>query len=135
VKPNIHYLNTDLEIVSRDDPQPLVAALTLRDLWLLGAFQKEDGSWFANFETCAEDDQPHDQPEPDVLEMLEAIESLGGTAKDFWASCISRNFSIGYEGGEEPKAVEHELGAATLARMSALGISLHVSLYPPAPPP
>ncbi len=102
--------------------------LTLRGLWVLAVFQKEDGHWFANFES----DEQHDQPEPDIVAILGAVESLSGAARDFWNSCISRRFDIGYECGEEPKAVEHGLDAALLARMSPLGISLHITLYPPA---
>jgi hypothetical protein len=134
VKPQIHYLNTDLEIVSSHDPNPLVAALTLRGLWLLSAFERSTGQWFANFE-ADNGEEHHGQPEPDILAMLSAIESLSGSAKEFWAACISRDFNIGYEGGAEPKAVEHQVTAATLARMTALGIALRITVYPAALPP
>jgi hypothetical protein len=69
----IQYLNTDLDLTSAQDPAQLVAAFEAGGVRTLhGITQSDDGFWYAMFET----DESHNEPEPNIAEMLSVVESL-----------------------------------------------------------
>ena len=89
--------------------------------------QSDDGRWHAGLET----DEQFNHPEPNIVALVMAIEALDPHFRALWSACTSREFNIGYECGDAPWAFNHELTAATLARVAALGVSLRITLYPP----
>ena len=72
MKREIHYLNTDLDLVSPSDLTPLAQALTARGLVALHIEEREDGCWSATFET----EEQFREPDPNIAAMLGIIESL-----------------------------------------------------------
>jgi hypothetical protein len=122
----IHYLNTDLDLVSEHSLEALGAAFASRGIPPLQLNRREDGHWYATLET----EEPFREPEPNIVAFLAAIEGFDDRTRERWNACHSREFNIGYDCGGEPRAFHQQLTAPTLARMAALGISLRITLYP-----
>ena len=126
----IRYLNTDLDLASPDELAPRAAALEARGLLRLHVSRRDDGLCHATFE----DGEQHDEPAPNVAAMLAVVESLERPLRALWDGCVVRRLDAGYECGARPWGFGHELPGELLARMAALGLSLRITLYPPAPP-
>jgi hypothetical protein len=126
VKHQIHYLNTDLDLVSDRDLHPLVSALPARGMLSLAVFQRADSHWQAALEA----DEVFHQPDAHIAAILAAVEGLAPEAGLNWSGCSVRELNIGYDCGDEPWAFTNSLAAATLARIAALGASLRITLYP-----
>jgi hypothetical protein len=86
----------------------------------------DDGNWYAIFET----DTSFDEPECNIVAMLDAVESLSHEERSVWSRCDLREFNIGYDCGHKPWAFNHGLSARTLGRIAALAASLRWTLYP-----
>jgi len=124
----IQYCNTDLELMSSHDLTALAAALTARGVEPLhGVSRIDDDSWQAWFETMP---TFHTEPEPNIAAMLDAVESLPPELRADWDGCTSRIFNLGYDCGDEPWAFNRSLSAGLLARITAAGASLTITLYP-----
>ena len=126
----IKYLNTDLDLVAADDLTPLAAGLTALGVHALHVDRREDGLWYATFET----DDSCEEPEHSIVLMLAAVESLDGPLRGAWRACVVREFNVGYESGDGPWGFNQLVSAETLRRMADAGTGLRVTLYPPAPP-
>jgi len=127
----IGYLNTDLDVMATVDLNPLAAAFEASGFLALHVTECDDGLWRATFET---DEQFH-EPEPNIVAMLTAIESLGPDLRATWNACALREFNLGYDCGEKPWAFNQGLSNETLARIVAVGATLRWTLYPDRPPP
>ena len=126
-----HFLNTDLDVVTRRDPAPLVAMMEHLGVPALNdPFTREDGAWFVNFEIMARSDTL----ESTVVAILDAIEKLTGEAREIWYVATTRELHLGFEGGDEPQAFTEALSSEALARAAHVGLSLRVTLYAPAKP-
>ena len=123
--PTIRYLNTDLDLVAADDLTALAEGLGALGLYALHVGRREDGLWYATFET----DDGRGEPEHDVVLMLAAVEALDESRLGAWRACVVREFNVGYEGGDGPRGFNHLISPTTLRRMADAG----AGLYPPAP--
>ena len=122
----IHYLNSDLDLQSDDDLTELAAALKSQGLFDLHVTKGDDGRWYACFEAGGD----ADEPEPNIKELVDALESLPQRLKTVWAKCRLREVNIGYACGERPWAFNQGLSNEILRRLAALGICLRVTIYP-----
>jgi hypothetical protein len=127
----ITYLNTDLDLVSEYDLTALAAALEAGGVCALHTTLCEDGLWRATFEENehSSDDRPR-EPERHIAVMLNVIESLAGPLRWTWDNCRLREFNLGYDCGAEPWAFNQGLSADLLGRISAVGASLRITIYP-----
>jgi hypothetical protein len=123
----IAYLNTDLDLVSATDLTELAAALGANGMLVLHCELQESGDWQARLET----DVQHQAPEENILAILAIVEALPQTLREAWAGCTRRDFSIGFDCGDEPRAAEHGLTSDTLGRIAAAGGRLSITLYAP----
>jgi len=126
VKPTIHYINTDSDLVATGDLTSLAVALSSKGLFQLHVSQHDDGLWYATFETG----EQFDEPEQNIAAFLRVIETLDAASRSVWSACAMRAFNIGYETGDEPMGFQSRLATATLARAVAVGASIHITLYP-----
>lgn len=126
MKRQTRYLNTDLELIAPQSLEALAAAFEARGLFSLHVDRRSDQQWHATFETG----EQFSEPELNVVAFLATIEALDPKSRGLLADCSSRELDIGYECGEIPWAFSHGLTVPTLARMSALNISLRITLYP-----
>jgi hypothetical protein len=123
----IAYLNTDLDLRSATRLGSLAEALEAKGMVVLHCEQQESGDWHARLETDAQ----HQAPEQNLQAILAIIEGLPTHLREVWAACTRRDFSVGYDCGGEPQAVEHGLGNDTLRRIAAAGAGLTITLYAP----
>ena len=126
MKQKTHYLNTDLDLVAGQSLQALADALETRGVFPLHVALRDDQQWYSILETA----EQFTQPEPNIVALLTAIEALDPQSRILWDACGIREFNLGYDCGDEPRAFNHGLTVSTLARMAALGISLRITLYP-----
>ena len=121
----ICYINTDLDLRSIDSLTDLVKALESQGISPLHLEQMEDGIWFTVLET----DQTFDDPEANIAAMINIIDSLPEPLQMIWASCIQREFNIGYECAAEPQAFNQALSHDLLARIVEVGAPVRITLY------
>jgi hypothetical protein len=124
----IQYLNTDLDLVAAEDLTSLAAGLKALGVHALHIGQREDGLWYATFET----NDSCEEPEHNIVLMLAAIDLLDDPWRGVWRACVVREFNVGYESGDGPWGFNHLISAETLRRMADLGAGLRITLYPPA---
>lgn len=122
----ISYLNTDLDLISSDELTALVGVFESRGVFPLHVMYRDDGLWYATFETQDE----HTEPEPNIAAMVVVVESLAEPHRSMWLGCTRREFNIGYDCGAEPWAFNQELSSGLLGRIAGVGASLRVTLYP-----
>ena len=84
--PLILYLNTDLDVVAADDLTALAAGLEALGVHALHVDRREDGLWYATFET----DDSCEEPEHSIVLMLAAVASLDDSLRDAWRACAVR---------------------------------------------
>ncbi len=121
------FINADLEILSREDPQLLRE--NLGDAVVeMGCVRHDDGTWFASFEISAETEQ-HD-PEPLIRRFCDLIDALSPGSRIFWDSAVRRVVDLGYQSDESGNVVRSSLPVETLARLAGLSIELAVTIYP-----
>ena len=120
------YLNTDLDLVSRDDLTALAIYLQDQKWSALHAGWHSDGTWLGVFEA------PHGNqgtPGRTISEMLEVLSALPEPLRKDWRSCSKRDFNIGYETGTD-RRLEQTLSNDLLKRIAALGASISITIYP-----
>lgn len=130
------YVTTDLVLFSSEDLTALAAALEARGLYVRDRARWIDAvEWFRIAEPQwhwafkARGEGPYDDPEPEVADLLAAVEALDPPARAAWDGCSRRIFDLGYDCGTTPFSVRHDLSAGTLARLGAAGGLLRFTLY------
>ncbi|QDT47643.1 hypothetical protein Pan258_16790 [Symmachiella dynata] len=125
--PRFHYLNTDLDLIAAVELSPLIEALESDGrLFSLHMTLGDDGFWYSTCET----ESQFDEPDANIVHMLDAIESLPDAARAIWDQCVTREFNPGYDCGAEPWGFNQGLSNETLRRMAAVGASFRFTLYP-----
>ena len=124
----IQYLNTDLDLHSEQDLRPLAEELKRRGLIVLHVTEGKTVKWTASFEATTQ----LSDADSSIRAMLEAIEALQGDSLELWKTCSFREFNAGYDCGDEPYGFSDGLSNETLRRLSAIGASLRLTLYPPS---
>ena len=120
----IRYLNTDLDIESKEDLTPLIEAFG-KKVFILhhGLIQ---GMQHASFELSYDHSSIPDEV---ICSYCDLIENLPPTAKMIWDQCFTRIIDIGVESGSSPNCYRFEVRQSTISRVSAVGASLAVSIY------
>ena len=123
----IRYLNTDLDVAAVRNLVPLAEALTARGMYQLHPPHDREGRCFVAFET----DTTHSEPQTNISEMLDAIESLTDDIAALWSECSLREFNIGYDCGSRPRALHNGLSNDVVRRVAAAGATVRFTLYAP----
>jgi hypothetical protein len=126
-----HYINTDLIIRTSADACSLVARLA-RSCDLLYGELYEDERWHMAAEArCASDISRTDRsPEIHVRRLLDALEALPPEELRLVRGAEVVEFNIGWQAAADRPEGVFALAPPTLARISALGASLVVTVYP-----
>ncbi len=122
----IYYRNTDLDLVSPQSLEPLIAHLHANGVRTFKPFSGEDGTWYVMFET----DEPHSDPDSNIKAMLTAIESLPEAGRKCWNACTKRDFNAGFDSGDRPRSFMQSLSCETLRRIAACGATFTITIYP-----
>lgn len=126
----VEYLNSDLDLVSREDPAELVEALRARGVIALSVTEHRR-RWYATFEARgSHGDGPRRSPERHAAAILRAVEALPRRLRAVWNRCALREINLGFDCGDRPWAFDQGLSAALLGRMARAGTALRLTLYP-----
>lgn len=121
---NVRYLNTDLELESFEDLTPIVKAFGDDVINLYNG--QGCGHFLATFEIAALDGGPDSM----IQHFCMLAETLKSDEKERWDNCFKKIFDIGYECGDGPNRYSDEIREGTLKRVSALGASIRITVYP-----
>ena len=120
----IKYITTDLEFESKEDLDLIVKEFGdevcphLNER-IEGVYRVALGGAFS-----------YNYPEKTVERFCELIDGLSDQSKSLWKTCCQRVLDIAFESGTKPKSVTYQLPAELVRRVSKLGISIAVTIYP-----
>lgn len=118
------FLNVDVDVWSRSDLRPLVAAFGRKIL--LHYAGKERGQHGAHFSLGS----AHRRSADAIIRRLVAlIEALPRPARQLWNRARRRDFNIGIQAGMKPYSHELALQNATLALAAGAGGRIVVTTY------
>jgi hypothetical protein len=122
---DIQYLNTDLEIRSKEDLTPIITAFG-KNVFVLHHGPME-GMHHAAFELSS-DSASHD-PIQATSRYCDLVENLPTVVRQIWDNCAVRVIDIGIESGLSPRYYRFEVPESTMERVAALGANLAVTIY------
>jgi len=120
----IQYLNTDLEIESKNDLSKIVEEFG--DDVLVQHHGEIRGYQHASFSSSGGSTDAN----ATINYFCDLVESLPGEARRVWDGCFSRIFDVGYECGTSAETFRSEIRASTIARVSKVGASVVITIYP-----
>lgn len=126
---DIRYLNLDLLIKSRQDITPLIVDFGA-DVTAL-ANEKCGDFYFCYFEIAGS----HAGLNEDIGYFCSLVEGLEMENKKLWDSSFHRIFDIGYEAGSSGNSYSSDLKPDVIKRISAVGASIRITIYPYAEKP
>lgn len=118
------FLNVDLEVISKVDPTPLAKSLNKKaGVQYCGRLERDYlaafGSWCLTRSL-----------ERKLAAFCDLLEALPPPAAHIWKQASRRTFDIGVGSGNERPALALRITPATLARVTALGATIAVTVYP-----
>jgi hypothetical protein len=122
----VKYLNTDLEIESKDDLSKIVEEFG-EDVSVLYHGEIR-GYQHATFEIAGSTSGADEV----INYFCDLVEGLPTEARDVWDGCCSRVLDIGYESGASQRNFRSEIRASTIQRVAKIGASMVVTIYPPS---
>jgi hypothetical protein len=123
------YLNTDLEIESRDDLTPIIEAFGDDVICLHHGPVR--GHNFASFEVVGSSgDSP--SAEDCIRWFYALVQGLSPSARSTWESCSRRTFDIGFEGGLNGENCQQILQYEVVSLLAAMRADLVITVYPPS---
>ena len=122
----VRFLNVDLEIESSEDLQPLIDDLG-ENVSVLHHGDNGSGFNFVSFEV-----KPSGERDVDgiISSFCLYIENLSPEAKLIWDKCYSKKFDAGFQSGDFPRSYQTEIRADTINRISGIGASIVITVYP-----
>ena len=120
----VRYLNTDLEIESKNDLSEIVQEFG-DDVSVLYHGEMR-GYQHASFEI------PGNRAGADevINFFCTLVENLPKEVRQIWNGCCSRVIDVGYESGTSPGTFRSEIRASTIQRVAAIGASIVITIYP-----
>src|SRR4030095_11240351 len=114
----VKYLNTDLEIESKQDLSKIVEEFG-EDVFVLH-HEEMRGYKHASFE-IAGSSSGGNGPDEVINYFCSLVEGLPGDVREIWDRCCSRVLDIGYESGTSSPSFRSEIRASTIRRVSEIG--------------
>jgi hypothetical protein len=125
--PLYRFSNVDLDVASRADLAPLMAALEPGAFCLDRSSFRRRGVSFASFELSH---QPRN-PDAGIRAFVSLVESLPPKARALWDRAIKRDFNVGVEAAD--RCQEFTVLAETIALAGRVDASITFSVYPTDP--
>ena len=122
----VRFLNVDLEIESSEDLQPLIDNLG-ENVSVLHQGENGSGFNFVSFEVKSSGEKDVDGI---VSSFCLFIENLSPNSKQIWSKCHSKKFDAGFQSGDFPRSYQTEIRADTIKRISEIGASIVITVYP-----
>jgi len=118
------FLNVDVDVWSRSDLRPLVAAFGRKIL--VHYVGKERGVSSAHFSLASAHGKT---PDAIIRRLVVLIEALPRPARRLWNRAHRRDFNVGIQAGAEPHSHELAVNSATLALVAGVGGRIVVTTY------
>jgi len=122
-----HLLNVDLDIYSRADLQPLVAAPGKKVFALYVG--RDRRSYCAHLEIA----KVTKTVDSTIRALCGLIQALPSAERDLWNAARARSLSVGIQAGRKPNPCDFTIGAKTVKTVSELGAQIVLTLYPCEP--
>jgi hypothetical protein len=123
-----HYINVDLEIMSRSKLDVLVAELgpKLHEMHV-GA---SGGYHRANYEVAL----VHATPSVAIQRFVRLVERLGPKPRRAWDRAARRDFNVGIQAGLAPRSFELAIDEQAVRAVASVGGRIVVTVYAPMLP-
>ena len=121
---HVRYLNTDLEIESKNDLSTIVQEFG-EDVSVLYCGEVR-GYQHASFEVSGNSASADET----INCFCSLVEALPKEAREIWDGCCSRVLDVGYQSGTSPQNFRSEIRASTIQRVAAIGASIVITIYP-----
>ena len=120
-----HFLNVDLDIYSKSNLEPLIAALGKRVVVLhMGCHRK---TYEAHLEIAADPKNADNA----IKKFAALINSLPKPGRKLWDTAKRRDFSIGVQSAMQPFAFDIPLESATVRVAASLNARIVITVYAP----
>jgi hypothetical protein len=119
-----HFLNVDLDVLSRQPLEPLAKGFGRRVTELYVG--REGKQFAAHFELASSFRKDADALIVGFVRLVRALSPAGRAA---WAGAYRRDFNIGIQGGGKPHSFELTLKSETLSLIRAVDANLVVTVY------
>ncbi len=119
----VHYLNTDLEIESKEDISRIVEEFG-EDVLVLHHGEIR-GYQQASFEIAGS----RNGADEVINYFCSLVENLPKEVREIWDGCCSRILDIGYESGTTTPNYRTEIRASTIQRVAEIGASVVITIY------
>ena len=128
VDQNVSFANVEFELETREDIDGLLECLG-ENIDISHHRQLENGIDFVSFRLR----ESYETPEAVIAELCSLVEKLPSHARSIWDGCEVRRFDIGFESGNTNLAICTEIKHGTINRVSGIGGSLAITIYPVSP--
>lgn len=123
--PKLHFRNVDQDLLFAEEPKTLLRELG-RKVSVLHSEQQANGcGWFTRLELSRDPKSP----EQAIRSWIEALDKLSAKAKREFLKATSRTFDLGFDVGNDKKAVQIKLPSDLLAQLAGWGASYTITLY------
>ena len=123
----IQYLNTDLELESKNDISKIVEHFG--DDVLIHHHGEIRGYQHASFSIAG----TNANADATINQFCALVESLPAEVRAIWDECCTRVFDVGYESGASPQSFKSQIRASTIQRVASIGASVAITIYPETP--
>lgn len=122
-----HFLNVDLELVTRGEVAPLLALWSSNVTVLRNSIDDDRRTVWLELNT-----QPR-EAEHALLGFLDLVGKLPDEVRDLWNGCDDRCFNVGIQAGGGPHSATYTISPRTLGRIAGVMARIAVTVYGPAP--
>ena len=122
-----HFLNVDLELVTRGEIGPLLAQWSKKVVVLRDSVDDDRRTVWLEL---------HGQPgevEHAVLGFLDLLGKLPDDVRELWNGCDDRCFNVGIQVGSTPHDSTYTISPRTLGRIAAVMARVAFTVYAPLP--
>jgi len=125
-----HFLNVDLELKSRVDLGPLLAAVDEKMVVL--HMRKVRGVQYASLELYQF--SRYVKPETCVARFVQLVRRLRPPARRVWDAALQRRFDIGIQAVPSGSTYATHITAATARGVAEVGAEIAITVYSPSVP-
>lgn len=129
-KEMIRYINTDLELLSREDISDLIDFLKSNGMYILHNLVNESGKNDAWLEL----DLDSNKAQETIRLMIDVLLKMEGKARKQWELCEKKDFNIGFDCGSEPWAFNEELPDTLIKKVAEFNAGIKITIYPEKSP-
>lgn len=120
-----HFVNVDLELVTRGEIAPLLALWSKAVLVLRNSVDNDQRTVWLELNS-----QPR-EAEHALLGFLDLLGKLPDEVRDLWNGCDDRCFNVGIQAGGGPHSSTYTISPRTLGRIAAATARVAVTVYAP----